>query len=163
MKKDRRSGFRFWFCAAAYRTAVFFAGWLVLSGGVVSDWLFIFLLLTAVVAVSLVTVRPGEWRFHPRAVLNFLPWFLQKAMRGGLDVAGRVLRPRLRIQPRIATIPIHGTEKQRLLLAFMVSLLPGTASCAVGEDTLVVHCLDVEYPVEEETEELLEKVKTIVD
>jgi multicomponent Na+:H+ antiporter subunit E len=163
MNTEQKSGAWFWLRAAVYRAALFFAGWLVLSGGMLSDWMFIALLLAVVVAVSLITVRPGEWRFHPRAVVNFLPWFLRRAMSGGLDVAWRVLEPRPRIKPGLATIPIQGTEKQRLLLAFLVSLLPGTASCALSEDTLVVHCLNVDHPVEEETRELLEKVRTLVD
>jgi len=76
-------------------------------------------------------------------ILRFVPFFLWHSLRGGVDVAGRALHPRLPISPGLlkhqwrlpAGLP-------RVLMANTVSLLPGTLSAELGEEFLHVHVLD---------------------
>ena len=74
---------------------------------------------------------------------RFLPFFIWESIRGGIDVALRVLAPTPRVAPGFHdyTITLE-SEPARLLFANTVSLLPGTLSADVKDDLVRVHSLD---------------------
>jgi multicomponent Na+:H+ antiporter subunit E len=140
------------------RFVLFTGGWLILVGGQPGDIWFVILGITATTVISLYAVPPGQWLFRPLGVARFFPYFLLTALRGGWDVARRVFFRTIPIDPDFITIPHDEDQRKTLLLAWIISLLPGTASCVIREETIVVHVLDKKLPV---TEEILELQKRI--
>jgi multicomponent Na+:H+ antiporter subunit E len=70
-------------------------------------------------------------------------YFLWHALRGGIDVALRALSP---VLPTRATV-IHyetllPTDTARVVMAWMVGLMPGTACVGLDGTTLSVHVID---------------------
>ncbi len=130
------------------RFALFAAGWLVLLGEQqLSDIWFVILCLAATTAISIYTVPPGQWNLRPLGVARFFPYFLIMALRGGWDVARRVFFRTVPVDPDFITIEHDRDQRKTLILAWVISLLPGTASCVITEETIVVHVLDKKLPV----------------
>jgi multicomponent Na+:H+ antiporter subunit E len=144
------------------RFALFAAAWLVLLGGLqFSDIWFVILFLTATTAISMYTVPPGQWALRPLAVARFFPYFLITALRGGWDVARRVFFRTVPIDPDFITIENDLDPRKTLILVWIISLLPGTASSVITEDTIIVHVLDKKLPVAQEIQELKNRINEI--
>jgi multicomponent Na+:H+ antiporter subunit E len=142
------------------RFVIFAAGWLVILGGQqLSDIWFVILCLAAATAISMYTVPPGQWNLRLLGVARFFPYFLMTALRGGWDVARRVFFRTVPIDPDFITITHDRDQQKTLILAWVISLLPGTASCVITEETIVVHVLDKKLPVTEEIKELQNRIK----
>lgn len=115
--------------------------WLVLTGGrppgpvgVVS----VMLALWAGLAFGSQHMYP--WR--PWQLLAFLAHFLRGSLLGGTDVAFRALRPGLHIDPCFLEYRLQVPPGQpRTLLVTSISLMPGTLTVEVREDSLLVHLL----------------------
>ncbi len=91
---------------------------------------------------SLHFIPPGRWvvRFGP--LLRFIPYFLVESFLAGLDVSKRALTPRLPVQPALLRHPLTlRSEPARVFLVWIVSLLPGTASVRLEQDSITVHVL----------------------
>jgi multicomponent Na+:H+ antiporter subunit E len=141
------------------RFVIFTAGWLVLTGGrQLSDILFVILSVIATTVISIFTVPPGHWYLRPIGVVRFLPYFLITALRGGWDVARRVFYRTIPIDPDFVAIDHDRDSRKTLILAWVISLLPGTASCVITEESIVVHVLDKKLPVTEEIQELQNRI-----
>lgn len=151
-----------WISAAATRFALFCVGWLILTQGKLSDITFVVLLLAGTTAISLWTIPPRDWRLRPAGLICFAPCFLRTALRGGVDVARRVVPARMPIDPAFITVTVDVSEKQKMLLILVVSLLPGTAVCGIEGNRLVVHCLDQSLPVEAGIRDLCSRIKRVV-
>ncbi len=144
------------------RFAVFAAGWLILIGGPkVTDVWFVVLCIIATTAISLYVVPPGQWVLSPLGVIRFLPYFIITAIRGGWDVARRVFFRTIPIDPDFVTIQHDRDPRKTLVLAWVISLLPGTASTVITEESIVVHVLDKKLPVTEEIQELQNRINQI--
>ena len=144
------------------RFAVFAAGWLVILGGQqLSDIWFVILCLAATTAVSIYSVPPGQWNLSLPGVIRFFPYFLMMALRGGWDVSRRVFFRTVPVDPDFITIKHDRDEQKTLILAWVISLLPGTASCVITEETIVVHVLDKKLPVTEEIGELQSRINNM--
>ena len=117
--------------------------WLLLTAGDMASWL---IGAPAVVAAAWsVTAAPVArgGAFSLRAALRFLPFFLWESLRGGVDVAARVLARRPRVRPGFDTYPMRLKQQaSRMLFANTVSLLPGTLAAELSGDSLQVHALD---------------------
>lgn len=141
------------------RFVIFAAGWLVLLGGLhLSDIWFVILFLVATSAISMYTVPPGQWVLRPVAVVRFFPFFLITALRGGWDVAQRVFFRTVPIDPDFITIENDQDPRKTLILVWIISLLPGTASTVITENTIIVHVLDKRLPVDQEIQELKSRI-----
>ena len=144
------------------RFALFAAGWLILVGGQqLSDILFVILFLAATTVISMYSVPPGQWVLRPLGVVRFFPYFLFTALRGGWDVARRVFFRTIPIDPDFVTIEHDRDPQKTLVLAWIISLLPGTASTVITEESIVVHVLDKKLPVIEEIQELQNRINEI--
>jgi multicomponent Na+:H+ antiporter subunit E len=95
---------------------------------------------------------------RPLGVARFFPYFLITALRGGWDVARRVFFRTVPIDPDFITIEHDRDPRKTLILAWVISLLPGTASCVITEESIVVHVLDKKLPVTEEILELQNRI-----
>ncbi len=144
------------------RFAIFAAGWLVLLGGQqLSDIWFVILFLVATTVISIYTVPPGQWVISPLGVVRFVPYFLITALRGGWDVARRVFFRTVPTDPDFITIKHDRDPRKTLILVWVISLLPGTASSGITEESIVVHVLDKKLPVTEEIMELQNRINEI--
>jgi multicomponent Na+:H+ antiporter subunit E len=129
---------------AILRRLVLFAGaWLVIAGTDPASWI---IGTPAVIAATWASLRLSRRAGgSPRllAALAFVPFFLWQSLKGGLDVAWRVMRPRMRIAPGIHTYPLRlANASARVVLLNTLSLLPGTLSADLRGDLLTVHALD---------------------
>jgi len=125
------------------RTALFVLAWIVVSEGDLGSLVMgvPFALLAAVLSTAL--VPRGMPRIKAAGTLRYLRFFVVQSVLGGIDVAGRALRPSLPLDPGCIWYPIRVTGRPaRVLFANTISLLPGTLSARIQGDRLEVHMLD---------------------
>ena len=89
-------------------------------------------------------LSPGpRHRLSMLAVARFVPLFFWESFKGGIDVARRVLGPRVDVNPGFFDFRLELTlPSARVFFVDLVSLLPGTLSADIHGDTLRVHALD---------------------
>jgi multicomponent Na+:H+ antiporter subunit E len=99
----------------------------------------------------------GRIAIAPRTRLRWLrlpvfaALFVRESLRGGVDVARRIVSPDMRLRPGLITMTLTlPGEGPRVLLALVVSLLPGTLAVRLEGDRLTLHALDVGSPVQSE-------------
>lgn len=81
------------------------------------------------------------WRW-----LALLAFFVRELLLSALNVAWLVLQPKIRLHPTFVSYPLTvTTDIQITLLAYLITLTPGTLSVEVSDDRreLVIHALDV--------------------
>ena len=129
------------FARFCFRTVLFALLWWILTEGAITSWLVGAPVVVFAVLASGVLLPGASWSLP--GILRFIPFFLWHSLRGGVDVAGRALHPRLPISPGLLKhqwrLP---TGLPRVLMANTVSMLPGTLSAELGEEFLHVHVLD---------------------
>jgi len=97
-----------------------------------------------------------DWLF-PIKLLKFLfiylPVFIWKLILANLDVARRVLSPRIPLNPGIVKMKtdLKG-DFGKLTLANSITLTPGTLSIDVEDDYVFVHTIDVKGKTESENQ-----------
>jgi multicomponent Na+:H+ antiporter subunit E len=125
------------------------AVWLGLNGGDLESWLIGGPAVMAAAALGGVLGANRRPRLRWRGLLPFSAFFVRESVRGGCDVAWRVLHPRLPVDPgfiRFASALPDGPV--RCLFANVVSLLPGTVASGFDDDQIIVHALDVNSGIE---------------
>jgi multicomponent Na+:H+ antiporter subunit E len=93
--------------------------------------------------------RPfGDVRLSPRAILYWIAYlfvFLKELIKANLDVAFRVVDPKLPINPGIVKVETRlKSPLGRLLLANSITLTPGTITVESQGTTLFIHWISVE-------------------
>ena len=74
--------------------------------------------------------------------IAFVPYFLWQSLIGGIDVTWRAFHPKLPVFPNIYAYSYRlRSEGARVFMAQIISLMPGTLACLVGEHRLIVHVL----------------------
>jgi multicomponent Na+:H+ antiporter subunit E len=100
--------------------------------------------LTVVVLVRRMGVFEPE-RQHINLLLPlplYWPWVLWAIFVANLDIAWRVLHPKLTIAPRVFKVKAsQKSELGRVIYANSITLTPGTVSLDVEDDTITVHAL----------------------
>ncbi len=85
--------------------------------------------------------------FHPKKLYNIIKYlivFLIALIKSNLDVARRVLDPRLPINPGIVTYHTKlKSDIAKVFLANSITLTPGTLSIDIIDDKLYIHWIDV--------------------
>jgi multicomponent Na+:H+ antiporter subunit E len=126
-----------------WRLVLFSAIWVVLAGADPSS---------AIIAVP--TVLAATWaswrlagtpgtRLSPWGAVRFVPYFFYESIRGGLDVAARVLGPRVRVDPGFHDYRLNlSNPGARVFFVDLVSLLPGTLSADLRGAVVTIHALD---------------------
>lgn len=72
----------------------------------------------------------------------YLGVFTKELVLSNIDVALRVISPKLPIKPAVVTgKTILKSEMARLILANSITLTPGTFTIDITGDTLMIHCL----------------------
>jgi multicomponent Na+:H+ antiporter subunit E len=123
--------------------------------------------LTGILVALVISILPlpgadvyGELHVLPRRVaagLAYVAVFLWAVIRSNLDVAFRVLNPRLPINPGIVRVKTRLKSRLgRLLLANSITLTPGTISVAIEGEDIYIHWINVGAgDVEEATRQIV--------
>ena len=78
-------------------------------------------------------------------LLRYAPWLFGTVIRANVDVARRILHPRLPITPTVIRVPAEQrTAPGRVSYANSITLTPGTISLEVSDDEIEVHALSVD-------------------
>lgn len=114
--------------------------WMLTDGDVQSWWIGVPAVSFAVIAsVALLPPVPLVWQ----ELFRFAPFFLRRSLQGGVDVAWRAFHPGMPIAPALIDYPLRlPAGLPRVILANIVSLLPGTLSATLDGQILKVHVLD---------------------
>ena len=84
-----------------------------------------------------VSLLPGLMRYGP--------WLVIQIIRSNLDVAKRIVTPKLPIHPTVIRVDAKDhTEVGRVTYANSITLTPGTVSLRVDETEITVHALTLE-------------------
>jgi len=111
-----------------------------------------------------------SWRLFPATgyrlrswpLICFVGFFLSRSVVAGVDVARRVLLPRLPVNPGEITMNLSVPEgSPRWLLANTLSLMPGTLSVSLNGDSLLLHCLDMDQSVERDVSECERRIAAV--
>ncbi|MDO8847759.1 MAG: Na+/H+ antiporter subunit E [Coriobacteriia bacterium] len=106
-------------------------------------------------ALSLTLSPDSLTPIRPSGALRFVRFFALQSALGGIDVSMRALRPSMPLDPAIIRYPLRITGTwPRVFLANTISMLPGTLSSRLDDDTLEVHVLDCSRPVVQELAEV---------
>jgi len=125
--------------------------WWTLALGQWSALAFGAVVAAMVSGLSLRLFPPSDYRIRPLGLLRFIGYFLVRSVAAGVDVARRLLAPRLPVNPGEITLVLSLPEgSPRWLLANTLSLMPGTLSVLLEGDRLTLHCLDLTAAVEQD-------------
>ena len=88
-----------------------------------------------------------NFKFTPKSFLYAFPLsavFILELIKANIDVALRVIQPRLPINPGIVKVRTKlSSPFGRLLLANAITLTPGTLTVETEDDTFYLHWIDV--------------------
>jgi multicomponent Na+:H+ antiporter subunit E len=131
----------------AFNLSLFlFAVWLLLSGHY-TPLLLVLGVLSTLLVVLLATRadlidRDTQIIFLKPSILLYWFWLGQEIVKSNVDVARRILDPRMPISPNIFTVrATQKTDLGRVTYANSITLVPGTVAMDVDEDVITVHAL----------------------
>lgn len=94
----------------------------------------------------------------PRMLL-YLPYLAFEIVKANLDVARRIVSPRMPIGPRVfRTTASQKTDLGRTIYANSITLTPGTVSIDIEGDEITVHALTASAQAGVENEEMNRRV-----
>lgn len=147
---------------------------LALASAVLLALLWLMLAREAAAAVGAVAVAVALWTLaRTAAPAGRLRWarvpplaaaFLWQSLAGGIDVTRRILAPAMPLAPGLVTLRLAlPDEGARVLLALLVSLMPGTLAARLHGDRLTLHVLDLRLPIESETRRIEHLIARLYD
>ena len=124
--------------------AVLFIVWLGLTNSLQIQELLAGLALSAAIVWLAIPAGGEQKTWSLLGLLAYLPVFLKNLVLSNIDVAGRVLNPRLPINPGIVKVRTRLTAPyQRLILANSITLTPGTITLEMDGEDMYIHWIDV--------------------
>ncbi len=143
-------------------TVVLFVLWVAITGSFDPQELSVGLITAAVISMIAPGVagpEPKKWLQPKRYLFTFiyLFYFIYAMVKANLDVAMRVINPRLPINPGIVKVKTKlKTHAGKLALANSITLTPGTLSVDIVGQYLYIHWIDVKSPdIEAATQEIV--------
>ncbi len=134
--------------------------WWILTDGAADSWSVGVPVVVLATLASIWLLPPSPWSLA--GIVRFIPFFLWRSLRGGLDVARCALHPQLPISPELFDYRFRlPPGLPRLFMVNTVSLLPGTLSSALGENCLHVHVLGKREALLPELEKVEQNVAAI--
>lgn len=139
---------------------VLYASYILLAGIAVQE-----LILGAMVSVilTIVLARLVNYTIDYRApwkllvfIFAYLPMFIWQLILANIDIARRVLSPKIPLNPGFVKIKtdLKG-DFAKLALANSITLTPGTLSVDVDGEYLYIHTVDVKGKTPEENKEII--------
>jgi multicomponent Na+:H+ antiporter subunit E len=137
---------------------------MVLAGGRMDSWL---LGMPAIALASLISMighyDKNGW-FSISGGIGFVGFFLKASLISGFDVVRRAFHPRNMLDPDLIEYRLSlSTEAARIFMADIISLLPGTLSTQLSDETLTIHVLDKSMPVRAELKALEMRVAAMLE
>ena len=104
----------------------------------------------------------SDLKLTPKAILYWFIYifvFLNELVKSNLDVARRVISPKLPINPGFVEVKTELKSKLgRMILANSITLTPGTFTVELTGDTIFIHWLDVKSgTIKEDTADIVLK------
>ncbi len=97
--------------------------------------------------------------FHPRRIASliiYFPVFFWQMLKANLDVAYRVVHPKMPIKPGIVAIKTSlKSDTGKLFLANSITLTPGTLTMDISGDYLFIHWINVKEEDVEKASEVI--------
>ena len=126
-----------------------FLTWLLLSG-IYTGLLLGFGVLSCLLVIAICRrMKIVDLEGHPNhlilGMMRYIPWLLWAIIKANIDVARRILHPRLPLSPRV--IQVEASQKTHLgqvIYANSITLTPGTVTIETDEGTIDVHALTSE-------------------
>ncbi len=141
------------------RGGLFAAAWLVIAGTDPASWLIGIPAVTAASWAHLQLSQSSGRPLSPRGLIGFVPFFLWESLRGGVDIAVRVVSPRLPVAPGVRDYQIRlVSPAAQVLFLDCISLIPGTLSADLRGTSLRVHTLDAQADVDGDLQALERRV-----
>lgn len=117
--------------------------WVLLTDGEPSSWL---LGLPAIALTVWIIHRfplsSEPLKIHLGPCLKFIPWFLLKSIRGGLEVSRLALSRSLSLQPALFEHECALVDpRSRAIFAMCLNVLPGTTTVRMDAGTIQIHSL----------------------
>ncbi len=144
-----------------FTVLVFFILWVIFTASFSPGELFAGLAIAIIIAYLVFdkfTVRGFE-NFSPKRVwyfLLYLPFFFLEVIKSNIDVAYRVLHPKMPIKPGIVAIKTTlKSDISKLILANSITLTPGTFTLDIIDDTYLIHWIYVESEDMEEASHII--------
>jgi len=135
--------------------------WVLLTWKLNIPSLFFGVLASTIAAVlfgELLTLNPQK-AFNPVRyfwLLVYIPVFLWEMLKANIDVAYRVLHPKLPINPGLVKIKTNlKSEVGKTVLANSITLTPGTMTVDIKADHLYIHWINVKTKETEEATEII--------
>ena len=136
---------------AIFRIILFAIIWWILTAAKSDSWVVGVptVIISAFVSMALTNQSRNSWRIL--SIMRFAAFFAKASVRGGFDVARRVFHPRLPLNPDLVDYPLTlKKQSARILMANIISLLPGTLSVELQDKQIKVHVLDNNQDVRSE-------------
>lgn len=122
--------------------------WSMAEGDMRIGWLGAIAVAAAVWA-SRRLLPPRQGRVSVPALLRLILYFIGHSVMAGVQVSLMALRGRRSLQPAMVTISTTlQAGMPRLVLANLISLMPGTVCVGMDDDRLLLHVLDERLPVD---------------
>jgi len=78
-------------------------------------------------------------------VIPFLAYFIWQCIMANIDIAWRIIRPKISIRPAIIKVPLLvQTDLGRAILSCALSMTPGTIVIDIKDDIMYVHWIYVD-------------------
>ncbi|KUK81138.1 MULTISPECIES: Na+/H+ antiporter subunit E [Petrotoga] len=122
--------------------------WLFMTSFNLSEFI-VGLLVSIVLAGVISRLVDYEFDFSvvykvPLFVIVYVPFFVCKMFLSNIDVARRVLTPKIPLNPGFVKIPVDlKGDVGKLTLANSVTLTPGTLSVDADDENLYIHWIDI--------------------
>jgi len=152
--KDRIKGFLWLFFSLVIL-------WLLLTStfNYQEFWVGIVISFTITIFAHAFYIRLGFPPVSPKR-FGFFIWYIlilfYEILKANLDVASRVIRPSLPINPGVVIIKTQlKSDIAKTILANSITLTPGTFTLDIEEDRLLIHWIDVKATAIEETTEII--------
>jgi len=131
------------------------------------------IIVGAFVSAGIALIFGEIFTIHPQKVFNpkrwiyliiYAPFFMYYVIKANIDVAYRVIHPRLPINPGIVKIKTDlKSEIAQAMLANSITLTPGTLSVDIKDGYMYIHWLDVKsQDVEEATKMIASRFERIL-
>ncbi|WP_141732339.1 Na+/H+ antiporter subunit E [Oligoflexus tunisiensis] len=121
--------------------------WSVLAEGSTFQWWFGLMVVVVATAASYILSydEQNTKSLNLVALFVFLPYFFYQSYKGGARVAWAAFSPRKVLRPYLMKFPFRirpEDELARVTVAAVLCLFPGTVSCRIENDYLLMHVLD---------------------
>ena len=127
-----------------YKSAAFFAGWVLLSESF--DPVHLALGFAVSFGVALLNTPNGRSPFlgiRWSGLLLYVPWLLVRILRSGIHLSWLILHPRLPIDPKMLCVRTNLQHPAGVVvLGNSITLTPGTITADVNSTELFVHAID---------------------